>query len=69
MFRKGDTAPRCGSLIHTDFEKKFVKAEVIAYDDFVKFGGEAGAKAAAKLRIEGPKYLVNDGDCILFRIG
>lgn len=64
---KGFTGPQAAGVIHTDFERGFIKAEVIAYDDFVKFNGEAGAKEAGKWRQEGKEYVVKDGDVILFR--
>lgn len=64
---KGWKAPQAASVIHTDFEKGFIKAEVIAYDDFVALGGEAGAKEKGKLRIEGKEYVVVDGDVMHFR--
>ncbi|MDJ0792209.1 MAG: redox-regulated ATPase YchF [Acidimicrobiia bacterium] len=65
--KRGATAPQAAGGIHTDFERGFIKAEVIAYDDFVEFGGEAGAKDAGKWRIEGKDYIVAEGDVILFR--
>lgn len=64
---KGWTAPQAAGVIHTDFEKGFIRAEVIAYDDFVKFGSEAAVKDAGKLRVEGKEYLVQDGDVMHFR--
>jgi GTP-binding protein YchF len=64
---KGDTAPQAAGVIHTDFEKGFIRAEVIAYDDFVKFKGEHGAKEAGKMRLEGKEYVVKDGDVMHFR--
>jgi len=63
----GATAPRAAAAIHTDFEKGFIRAETIAYDDFVEYGGEAGAKDAGKLRVEGKEYIVKDGDILHFR--
>ncbi|TIE06282.1 redox-regulated ATPase YchF, partial [Legionella pneumophila] len=54
-------------VIHTDFEKGFIRAEVISYDDFIRFGGEQGAKEAGKLRLEGKEYIVCDGDVMHFR--
>jgi GTP-binding protein YchF len=63
----GWKAPQAASVIHTDFEKGFIKAEVIGYDDFVTLGGEAVAKEKGKLRIEGKEYVVNDGDVMHFR--
>jgi len=64
---KGCTAPKAAAVIHNDFEKGFIKAEVIAYDDFIEFGGEAKAKENGKLRIEGKDYIVQDGDIMHFR--
>jgi len=65
--REGDTAPKAAAVIHTDFEKGFIRAEVIAYDDFIEFNGEAGAKDAGKWRLEGKEYIVANGDVIHFR--
>ena len=64
---KGALAPQAAGVIHTDFEKGFIRAEVIAYDDFVKYQGEQGAKEAGKLRLEGKEYVVKDGDVMHFR--
>jgi GTP-binding protein YchF len=64
---KGDTAPRAAGVIHTDFEKGFIRAEVIAYNDYVAFKGELGAKEAGKMRLEGKDYVVKDGDVMHFR--
>ena len=64
---KGWKAPQAASVIHTDFERGFIKAEVIAYDDFVKYGSEAAARDNGRLRIEGKDYLVQDGDVMHFR--
>jgi len=64
---KGDTAPRAAAVIHTDFEKGFIRAEVIAYDDFIEYQGEQGAKDAGKWRLEGKEYIVKDGDVMHFR--
>ena len=64
---KGDTAPQAAGVIHTDFEKGFIRAEVIAYDDYVKFKGEQGSKEAGKMRLEGKEYIVKDGDVMHFR--
>ena len=61
------TAPQAAGVIHTDFEKGFIRAEIIGYDDFVEFNGEAGAKDAGKWRLEGKEYKVKDGDVIHFR--
>ena len=64
---KGDTAPQAAGVIHTDFEKGFIRAEVIAYDDYVALKGEHGAKEAGKMRLEGKEYVVKDGDVMHFR--
>lgn len=63
----GDTAPQAAGVIHTDFEKGFIRAEVIAYEDFVSYGSEAKVKEAGKLRVEGKEYIVKDGDVMHFR--
>jgi GTP-binding protein YchF len=63
----GDTAPQAAGVIHTDFEKGFIRAEVIAYDDYIKFGSEAKVKEAGKMRVEGKEYVVHDGDVMHFR--
>ncbi|WP_108125290.1 redox-regulated ATPase YchF [Saccharospirillum mangrovi] len=63
----GATAPQAAGVIHTDFEKGFIRAETIAYDDFVQYNGEAGAKEAGKWRLEGKEYIVKDGDVMHFR--
>ncbi|MFZ3321725.1 MAG: redox-regulated ATPase YchF [Usitatibacter sp.] len=65
--RKGATAPQAAGVIHTDFEKGFIRAEVIAYDDYVGLGGEPKAKEAGKMRLEGKDYVVKDGDVMHFR--
>jgi ribosome-binding ATPase len=65
--RVGATAPKAAAVIHTDFEKGFIRAEVIAYDDFTKYKGEQGAKDAGKWRLEGKDYVVQDGDVMHFR--
>jgi GTP-binding protein YchF len=65
--KKGATAPQAAGVIHTDFEKGFIRAEVTAYEDFVEFKGDAGAKAAGKQRLEGKDYIVQDGDVMHFR--
>ncbi len=64
---KGFTAPQAAGVIHTDFEKGFIRAEVIKYDDFVKYGSEAACKEAGKLSVEGKTYIVEDGDIMHFR--
>ena len=63
----GATAPEAAGVIHTDFQKGFIRAEVVAYDDFITYQGEAGAKEAGKWRLEGKEYTVADGDVIHFR--
>ncbi len=65
--RKGSKAPQAAGAIHTDFERGFIRAETIAYDDYVACKGEAGAREAGKLRSEGKEYVVQDGDVMLFR--
>ncbi len=64
---KGMSAPQAAGVIHTDFEKGFIRAETILYDDYIKHNGESGAKDAGKLRLEGKEYIVNDGDVMHFR--
>jgi hypothetical protein len=64
---KGSKAPQAAGVIHTDFEKGFIRAETIAYDDYVAFGGETGAKDAGRMRLEGKDYVVKDGDVMHFR--
>ncbi|MBN3858958.1 redox-regulated ATPase YchF [Neisseriaceae bacterium PsAf] len=63
---KGDSAPQAAGVIHTDFERGFIRAQVIAYEDFIALGGEAKAKEAGKMRTEGKDYIVQDGDVIHF---
>jgi len=65
--RKNTTAPKAAAVIHNDFEKGFIRAEVIAYNDFIANKGENGAKEAGKMRLEGKEYIVNDGDVMHFR--
>jgi GTP-binding protein YchF len=65
--RKGATAPQAAGVIHTDFERGFIRAETIAFDDYVKYKGEAGAKEAGRMRLEGKDYVVQDGDVMHFR--
>jgi len=65
--RRGMKAPQAAAVIHTDFERGFIRAEVIAYADYIALGGEAGAKSAGKLRLEGKEYVVHDGDVMHFR--
>ena len=64
---RGTKAPQAAGVIHTDFERGFIRAETIAYDDYVKLGGEAGARDGGKLRLEGKDYVVADGDVMHFR--
>jgi len=64
---RGATAPNAAGEIHTDFEKGFIRAETIGYDEFIEFDGEQGAKDAGKMRLEGKEYVVQDGDLMLFR--
>lgn len=66
-FRRGSKAPKCAGVIHTDFEKGFIRAEVIKYDDYVTLGGEAKVKEAGKFGVEGKDYVVEDGDIMHFR--
>ncbi|MBU1019831.1 MAG: redox-regulated ATPase YchF [Firmicutes bacterium] len=66
-FKNGMKAPECAGIIHTDFQKGFIRAETIAYDDFVQYKGEQGAKEAGKMRLEGKEYIVKDGDVMHFR--
>ncbi|BGE83512.1 redox-regulated ATPase YchF [Staphylococcus petrasii] len=66
-FRQGMTAPQCAGIIHTDFERGFIRAEVTSYDDYVTNGGEQGAKEAGKQRLEGKEYIMQDGDIVHFR--
>jgi ribosome-binding ATPase YchF (GTP1/OBG family) len=63
----GDTGPQAAGVIHTDFEKGFIRSETIAYADYVAGNGEAGARDAGKLRLEGKEYVVQDGDVLHFR--
>ncbi len=65
--KKGSTAPQAAGVIHTDFEKGFIRAETIGYDDYIKYKGEAGAKEAGRLRLEGKEYKVAEGDVLHFR--
>jgi hypothetical protein len=66
-FVSGMTAPQAAGVIHTDFEKGFIRAETMAFDDFIEYGGEAGCKEAGKLRLEGKDYIVKEGDVLHFR--
>jgi len=67
QLKKGATAPQAAGVIHTDFERGFIRAETIAYDDYIKYKGEAGARDAGRLRLEGKDYLVKEGDVLHFR--
>ena len=66
-FRRGSKAPKCAGIIHTDFEKGFIRTEVIKYDDYVTLGGESAVRDAGKLSVEGKEYVVQDGDIMHFR--
>ncbi|MCU4116920.1 redox-regulated ATPase YchF [Mycoplasma zalophi] len=68
VFKNGQTASQCAGIIHTDFEKKFVKAEVISYEDYITYGGEKQAHEAGKMRLEGKNYIMQDGDVCYFKI-
>ncbi|HAS86303.1 MAG TPA: redox-regulated ATPase YchF, partial [Candidatus Competibacteraceae bacterium] len=65
--RAGSTAPQAAGVIHTDFERGFIRAEVIAYADYMAYNGEAGAREAGKWRLEGKEYVVQEGDVMHFR--
>ena len=65
--KTGVTAPQAAGVIHSDFEKGFIKAEVIGFEDYIKYQGENGAKNAGRLRLEGKEYIIRDGDVIHFR--
>ncbi|MDR0347786.1 MAG: DUF933 domain-containing protein, partial [Coriobacteriales bacterium] len=60
-------APQAAGVIHTDFERGFIKAETVGYNDFIEYGGEAGSRTAGKLRQEGKDYVVQDGDVMHFK--
>jgi hypothetical protein len=64
---RGDKAPQAAGVIHTDFEKGFIRAEVISYNDYVQYGSESAAREVGRLRVEGKEYVVNDGDVMHFR--
>ncbi|WP_373809929.1 DUF933 domain-containing protein, partial [Porphyromonas loveana] len=66
-FLRGSKAPQCAGIIHTDFEKGFIRAEVIKYEDFVRLGSEQAVKEAGKMSVEGKEYVVQDGDIMHFR--
>jgi ribosome-binding ATPase YchF (GTP1/OBG family) len=65
--RKGSTAPQAAGVIHSDFEHGFIRAEVIAYEEYIRYRGESGARDAGKLRLEGKEYVVHEGDVMHFR--
>ncbi len=65
--KKGDSAPQAAGTIHTDFEKGFIRAEVIPHEHYIEHSGESGAKEKGKMRLEGKEYIVSDGDVIYFR--
>ena len=65
-FRRGSKAPKCAGIIHTDFEKGFIRAETIKYPDYIKYNGEQGCKENGKMRLEGKEYIVQDGDVMHF---
>ncbi len=65
--KAGSTAPQAAAVIHTDFEKGFIRAETIGYDDYIKYRGESGARDAGRLRLEGKEYRVQEGDVLHFR--
>jgi ribosome-binding ATPase YchF (GTP1/OBG family) len=66
-YKKGWKAPQCAGVIHTDFEKGFIRAEVIKYEDYLQYGSEAAVREAGKLAVEGKDYIVQDGDIMHFR--
>ena len=66
-FRKGMKAPQCAGIIHTDFERGFIRAEIVAYDDLLAAGSHNAAKEAGKVRLEGKEYIMQDGDVVHFR--
>ncbi|QCT75817.1 redox-regulated ATPase YchF [Macrococcoides canis] len=66
-FKKGMTAPQCAGIIHTDFERGFIRAETVSYEDLIEHNGMSGAKEAGKVRLEGKEYIMQDGDVVHFR--
>ena len=66
-FKNGMLAPQCAGIIHSDFEKGFIKAEIYSFDDLVTYKSELALKEAGKLRMEGKTYVMQDGDCVFFR--
>ncbi len=67
--RRGTAAPQAAGTIHSDFERTFIRAEVISFEDYVACGGEAGAEAKGVMRVEGKDYVMQDGDVVHFRVG
>ncbi len=68
-FKDGMLAPQCAGLIHSDFEKKFIKADIISYENYIQYNGEQGARNAGKIRSEGKNYIMQDGDICHFKFG
>ena len=66
-YRRGSKAPQCAGVIHSDFERGFIRAEIIKYDDYINYGSEAAVKEAGKMHIEGKEYVMQDGDIVVFR--
>ena len=66
-FHKGSKAPQCAGVIHSDFERGFIRAEIIKYEDYIVYGSEAAVKEAGKMHIEGKEYVFQDGDIVVFR--
>ena len=66
-FKKGSKAPQCAGVIHTDFERGFIRAEVIKYPDYIQYGSEAAVKEAGKMHVEDKDYVFQDGDIVVFR--
>ena len=66
-FHKGSKAPQCAGVIHSDFERGFIRAEIIKYEDYIAYGSEAAVKEAGKMHIEGKEYVFQDGDIVVFR--
>jgi ribosome-binding ATPase YchF (GTP1/OBG family) len=66
-YRRGSKAPQCAGVIHTDFERGFIRAEISKYEDYIHYGSEAAVKEAGKLHIEGKDYVMQDGDIVVFR--
>ena len=66
-FKEGTNAKKCAGIIHTDFERGFIKAEIMSYDDLIKYGTELKVKENGKLRLEGKDYIMQDGDIVYFR--